>query len=267
MAEITRRWTQQPPAGTKLDKSNPITEGLRWLWTASSKKSVVGDTTITGTGFLNPGEAGLGYNVTANSEVPSFGVPTGWNLFDAAGFTIFILVDQQAGSGFRGLIGQRDGVQSAPTWALLSTGTRWYIENMCNDLGAFSNLAGRYLHIVTGRPGGTAFGYTNGILTGSSTCVAANTATAIPVRLAINRLDFPENLLGNYYMAALWQRQISSAEVAQLTAKPWQLFAPRRIWVPVAAAGGATLPTLSNATFVPGSVTATSFRPRVTATY
>ena len=35
----------------------------------------------------------------------------------------------------------------------------------------------------------------------------------------------------------------------------------------VAAAGGGALPTLSNATFVPGSVTATSFRPRVTATY
>ena len=69
------------------------------------------------------------------------------------------------------------------------------------------------------------------------------------------------------YAAGAYDRALQDVEIAQLTANPWQLFAPRRIWVPVAAAGGATLPTLSNATFVPGSVTATSFRPRVTATY
>lgn len=47
---------------------------------------------------------------------------------------------------------------------------------------------------------------------------------------------------------------------------PWQIFAPRtqRIWVPAGVGG---LPTLSAATFVPGSLTSTGFRPRVTATY
>lgn len=43
---------------------------------------------------------------------------------------------------------------------------------------------------------------------------------------------------------------------------PWQLFAPRRIWVPQAG----LLPTLSLPTYAPGSLTATGFRPRVTAT-
>lgn len=44
---------------------------------------------------------------------------------------------------------------------------------------------------------------------------------------------------------------------------PWQLFAPRRIWVPQAAITGP--PTLSLPTYTPGSLTATGFRPRVTA--
>ena len=60
---------------------------------------------------------------------------------------------------------------------------------------------------------------------------------------------------------------LSDHELAAITLNPLLTIAPRVIRVPVAAAGGATLPTLSNATFVPGSVTATSFRPRVTATY
>lgn len=43
------------------------------------------------------------------------------------------------------------------------------------------------------------------------------------------------------------------------------LYEPRRIFVPQAAASG--LPTLSAATYVPGSLSSSGFRPRVTATY
>lgn len=45
---------------------------------------------------------------------------------------------------------------------------------------------------------------------------------------------------------------------------PWQVFAPQRIFVPMAS-GAPTLPTLSAATYVPGSLTSSGFRPRVTA--
>ena len=68
------------------------------------------------------------------------------------------------------------------------------------------------------------------------------------------------------YQVGGWNRAFTDAEMLEARDQNWA-FAPRVIRVPVAAAGGATLPTLSNATFVPGSVTATSFRPRVTATY
>ena len=41
------------------------------------------------------------------------------------------------------------------------------------------------------------------------------------------------------YLAGLWSRALSDAEIAQISANPWQLFEPRRIWVPVSAGGGA----------------------------
>lgn len=69
---------------------------------------------------------------------------------------------------------------------------------------------------------------------------------------------------GAIFLAAAWARVLSDDEMIALYENPWQLFAPRRIWVPQAAIAG--LPTLSLPTYTPGSLTATGFRPRVTAT-
>lgn len=66
---------------------------------------------------------------------------------------------------------------------------------------------------------------------------------------------------------AFFNAAISDAECAAISTIGGffgQLFAPRRIWVPQAAIAG--LPTLSLPTYTPGSLTATGFRPRVTAT-
>jgi hypothetical protein len=43
---------------------------------------------------------------------------------------------------------------------------------------------------------------------------------------------------GKIYLVGVWDRIISDSEVASLAANPWQLFAPRTIWVPVSAGGG-----------------------------
>lgn len=61
--------------------------------------------------------------------------------------------------------------------------------------------------------------------------------------------------------------RLPASEVARLAkTRPEALFAevfaPRRIFVPM---GGASLPTLSAATYMPGSLTSSGFRPRVTA--
>lgn len=67
------------------------------------------------------------------------------------------------------------------------------------------------------------------------------------------------------YLASWSPVAVADVEMQNLGRNPWQLFAPRRILVPTVAAS--TLPTLSAATFVPGSLTSSGFRPRVTATW
>jgi hypothetical protein len=69
-----------------------------------------------------------------------------------------------------------------------------------------------------------------------------------------------------YACIAAWGQQLPISLAQQLSSNPWQLFEPRRIYIPYAAAAGG-LPTLSAATYVPGSLTSTGFRPRATATY
>lgn len=67
--------------------------------------------------------------------------------------------------------------------------------------------------------------------------------------------------------AAVWLQDIGEAGMAAITRHPdapWQLFEPRRVWVPQVSAAP-SLPTLSLPTYVPGSITSSGFRPRVTA--
>lgn len=63
-------------------------------------------------------------------------------------------------------------------------------------------------------------------------------------------------------LGASYKRALSDTEALALSENPWQIFKPRRIFIPVAATGGATY-TLSAATYAPGSITATGVTPRV----
>jgi len=65
-------------------------------------------------------------------------------------------------------------------------------------------------------------------------------------------------------MTATLPRDLRSVAV-NLVRNPWQLFEPQQIYIPTAAAAASSLPILSASTFVPGSVTATGWRPRVAA--
>lgn len=91
---------------------------------------------------------------------------------------------------------------------------------------------------------------------------------------AINRYFADSTLGGGYSSTANWRgtseltvllSYVSTPEAAAISANPWgELFAPRRIFVPMSS-GAPTLPTLSAATYMPGSITSSGFRPRVTA--
>ena len=79
-------------------------------------------------------------------------------------------------------------------------------------------------------------------------------------------MDFePTGAQTEYGYVLFCDRALQDAERRSLRARPWQLFSPAPVWVPVSAGGGATY-TLSAATYVPGSLLATSVQPRVTRT-
>lgn len=66
------------------------------------------------------------------------------------------------------------------------------------------------------------------------------------------------------HVLSAWLDEADIPRRTEISRNPWRLFAPRRIWVPQAPLP--SLPTLSLPTYTPGSLTATGFRPRVTAT-
>lgn len=100
-------------------------------------------------------------------------------------------------------------------------------------------------------------GTSSAITSTSHSIFVGRQSTSIGTSYAVNAI------VHGYF---IFNRALSDNECAEISANPWQLFAPRtqRIWPPAATSG---LPTLSAATYVPGSLTASGFRPRVTATY
>ncbi len=67
---------------------------------------------------------------------------------------------------------------------------------------------------------------------------------------------------GRILLAAVIDSQRSAESPADISTNPWQLFEPRRVWIPQSAPS--SIPVLSAATVF--DITATSARPRVTIT-
>ena len=66
------------------------------------------------------------------------------------------------------------------------------------------------------------------------------------------------------YCSFFFDRALTTDEKLWLARNKWSMFAPRRIYIPTAAAAGYTHPTLSLATAT--EITSTTARGRVTAT-
>lgn len=58
-------------------------------------------------------------------------------------------------------------------------------------------------------------------------------------------------------LAVAWNRALSDAEIAQLSANPWQVLEPARIWIPVSAVAGASLDIDASAVSISGALSAT----------
>jgi hypothetical protein len=108
--------------------------------------------------------------------------------------------------------------------------------------------------------------YFNGGLVGSSASAAsAFSAGSKTMRFANYAGGSGWDSDADIVIAGFTDRVWTGIDALSFHKNPWQLFEPlpRSIWVPVSA--GATVPTLSAATYMPASITSSGFRPRVTA--
>lgn len=131
---------------------------------------------------------------------------------------------------------------------------------------AFASPAGKRLRIavqVTSTSGGTSVAWANG------TQLAASSGGSLGASSGNNRLGQQSDSTsldwdGRVWSVAIFDSLVPASLCQRWTADPTILWA-RRVALPLSIDVAGTLPTLSSATYVPGSITSTGFRPSVTA--
>jgi hypothetical protein len=106
--------------------------------------------------------------------------------------------------------------------------------------------------------------FVDGVADNTATTTAFDIDSGFDLMVGAQQLassPFQSNFLwGKYALLAGHNRAISLQEHQLLARNPWQLFAPRQIWIP-ASGSIFPVPTLSNPTAI--NITASSFQPRV----
>ena len=247
--EYRKKRTRQPQEAVGVDWDNPITNGLSFLWSATQP-----------TNDVTRGFGPSGFWTTPSLIVPALGglaarnAATASTRFDATKYaasttyTLLAVILDDDGRGVTRNFFDSDDLASARIFQFRCT-TGNVVE-----------------FIAFNTAGGNTSGFVSSTTTSSTTpqVVVARIGLAGEVKLNVgasvntmtlggtprtnaiagsrysigsnagNTNPFP----GTVYLTAAFTRALSDAEVASLQANPWQLFAPRSIWVPVSAAGG-----------------------------
>lgn len=147
--------------------------------------------------------------------------------------TIFASTEPNNGYGFRVALDDATTAYNG-MYAAFSYSTESAVASPYNVLGTNSE---QYVHRVAWVRGSDMRFYAGGSLVHTA-------ATAGSITAASTRRSYLLTSVAGYggqasaALIAVWARELSAGEYAALHANPWQLFAPRRIWVPVSAAGG-----------------------------
>lgn len=265
-------WTSQPQVATGVNWGSPLTRGL--LWASSPGNEQTTSRVQTGTVSVKPAQPGLTYSIDALNSHFNFGAAG-----QSGTGSITVLVFARSTVTGRGDFIARwyDGTAAGggSQFTLLSGLTvskpQFYVANDAGGLGnsGASSIAitTTKFHVVVGSYStGSCKVYVDGALgaSGAGGSIALNAACTQSLIVGNNSF-LDGDLTGSVAMFAVWNRQLSDAEVALVSSSPWQLFAPlpRRIWAPGAAAAG--LPTLTASTFKPGTLTSSGWTARITA--
>lgn len=242
-------WDRQPQDLVGVASGTPITSGLGLAFNAANNgfDEAGGRVATIGPGGITYGVGPFGARISGvsanqgNLRFSSMPVATAYTLmavvrdhtqgayrqfYDADGSTARVFIFRLTPSNTLEFIPFNTG--GSPFFALSSTTVDPQSLQVLVATVDAAQLASVY---VNGKQSGTTATVTGTVQTLASQYVALGNAANIVVNNAF---------LGDIYAAFYWSRALSPAEILELSRNPWQLFEPRRIIVPVAAAGGTT---------------------------
>jgi hypothetical protein len=271
---LKRSRTIQPTGIPRVNWSSPLTKGIKVLVSGGSGtvNLVRGDRLVSSSLIPGTGAAGSSFK----AEIAGYGsilVPNRSEFNAASGWTIFGLIRSTNSVVAQFVLNRNYDGATVPASLCIGGGAgaidgAAYYSGGWNYSGLGTDIRGdNIIHSVVGilnREGSGALEYyIDGVLAAS----AAGT-TSPPTGtgdLYVGRYENnAQSLVGDIFIAGYSTVAWRTDEVKSFHKNPWQLFGPVSKRIPLNAAAP-TLPTLSAATYMPGSITSSGFRPRVTA--
>jgi hypothetical protein len=255
---LKRPWTEQPQGPVEIDWGNPLTRGLVAAFNLSNIAFVenlannTGGSTTTG-GTLTRSVGSLGLCAVSSNGWLSVADATDSMRINSGPLThVGVCEISAVDANFGGVFSTSDGSNNG-SFGLQRKGTsaNLYI-NRGNDSDStttvpLADLVASKCWAVASRDStiGSAFELDVGLTTTQSSTLTAATGSQSGAGIRAN--FFAErgrntsfNSDGKYYAHFCWNRYLERAERREILLNPWQLFAPRRIYIPTAtAAGGA----------------------------
>jgi len=221
-------WFQQPPR-LLLPVAEPYAHGLAGLITCDGG----GDQIVGGSGWANTGLL-IANGLRGAAQIQSAGHTTNptpnWALqAPASWLTVFAPTQHLTATGAHLEVNDRFFIQSRYSnfgvryFTISTSGTSYSYENSTWSLT-------RPNHALLVWDGATAKTFIDGELMHSAACTGTISYGAFSYSNVRARVQ-----AGAVALAAIWQRALTDREGLALTRNPWQLFKPRRVWMPAGA--------------------------------
>lgn len=267
MLILERPWTRQPQQRCSLDWCNPINRGLVEAYNWIDKVDLVAQRgAITDYAVAAIGPAGRAVTFSAELHVitgKQWNGATNWTFLTVAlpdtSKTAAISFSQATSGGQSYLLFNTNSGYGS------SAGYFGFGSGATSGGSAITAVAGgivAYPATYIGTQSDQRRIYRDGVLLGTGAS-GGITVSGSPHKTCLNGIDGYGGWASSgskYFLTMIWDRALSPAEIARIGANPWQLFQPRRIYIPTATAA-ASAPTITALSAI--GITATSAQPRI----